>query len=209
MERLAIGIDLDGVICDSASLIIPKLFARFRPGYQPAKKERFGFDLGGHVSELNTTQEELLTFVENILIEVEFHQTVKPVEGALEGIQKFYEQGHRLYVLSNRPETVDLGKRFDAQDLTFSWLKRHQIAPLVTSLILNPDHFDRDFKVRKACELGLDVLVEDEPDEAMKFVEAGKKVVLFDCQRKQYSVHQDLICANSWKEVVAACEMFA
>lgn len=207
MERLKIGIDLDGVICDSAPLIIPKIYSRFRPGYQPAKKERFGFDLGGHIDELKASQEEILQYVaEKIWADEQSYQKIRPVDGAVEGIQTLYNQGHRLYVLSNRPETVDLGIEIDVRDLTFSWLNRHQIGPLVISLILNPNHFDRDFKVRRAIELELDVFVEDEADEAAKFIEVGKKVVFFDREGAHFTAHPDIVIARSWSEIAAAID---
>ena len=204
MERLNIGIDLDGVIANSAPVILDLICAHFRPGF--SFKER-GLALDGRVSELGVSVEELLEYVAQLWTQKEFHQQIKPVRGALKGIHALCDKGYGIHVLSHRPETVK--SQFDVRNLSYSWLCENGFGHYLTSLILNPDHLDRNFKVRKAKDLNLDIYVEDEVDEAEKFAEAEIKVVFFDPDSKRVSLSGEVVIANSWQQIVCQIEKFS
>jgi uncharacterized HAD superfamily protein len=204
MERINIGIDLDGVVADSAGFFIPAIYKHFRPGI--AFKERFSLE--SHVKDLAVEVEEILDFVNPLWAEEETHLAIEPVKGAVEGIIALHEKGFKVHLLSHRPETVILP--FDVRDLTYGWLQKHDdLHYHIASLALNPDHYDRNFKVRKAQEMGLKIYVEDEVEEAEKFAEAVIKTVFFDPENERVSLSGEVAIANSWPRIVCQLEKLA
>jgi|GEM_PF-3787186 len=204
MERLKIGLDLDGVIANSASVILNAICAKFRPGYSFAER-RLGLD--ERVSDLGVKRAELLEYVAELQLEEGYHEKIKVVDGSLEGIGALSQKGFPIYILSHRPETVKSPK--DLLYLSYNWLCEKGFRNYITNLTLNPDHQDRDFKVRGAVEKDIKIYVEDEEGEAVRFAEAGIKVVFFDPSGERLSLSKDIIVANSWPKIVSAIEKFS
>jgi len=198
MERLEIGLDLDGIIADSAPVILEAITKKFRPGF--SFKER-GLGLDERVSDLEVDRDELLEYVAQLQVEEEYHKALKPIEGSLAGIKKL-SQRFGVHILFNRPQTVN--RQFDVRDLTYGWLCENGFRDYLTSLVLNPDHLDRSFKVREALARKIDVYVEDEPKEVERFANAGIKVVFFDPEVNHLLVDKNIKSVSYWRDIVEA-----
>jgi len=101
MERLKIGLDLDGVVCNSAPSVVSAIYKHFRPGQSYEKR----FGLSAHAEELKIPAETILEFVTSLLVTEEFYQKLKPVRGAKKGVDKLSQIGD-IHLLSHRPQTV-------------------------------------------------------------------------------------------------------
>jgi len=202
MERLKIGLDLDGVVADSAPAVVSAIYKHFRPG-QPYE-ERFGLSV--HAEELKIPVETILEFVTSLLVTEEFYQKLKPVRGAVKGVDKLCRIGE-IHLLSHRPQTVK--DPFDISNLTLGWLRKWDLHSKIVSLSLNPSHLDRDFKVNQAKERNFDLYIDDELEEAEKFWDIGLKVVLFNLQNDHFSLSKEVAVAHSWPKIVSAVEKFS
>lgn len=203
MKELNIGLDLDGVICDSAPLIVGAIYNKFAPG-RPFK-EKYGLE-AYLLEELKVPAQEILDVAAQVLTSSEFYQKAKLVEGASQGVLTLKNMGNILHIVSHRPDTVY--SPHDVYNLSKSWLYDRGINDQIASLTFNPSHSDRAFKAQYARDAKFDVYVDDELEEAKKFAGMGIKTIFFDGDVEIPQI-ENLTVARSWKEIVSKIEEFA
>ncbi|MFC1968519.1 hypothetical protein ACFLVX_03930 [Chloroflexota bacterium] len=156
MKRFIIGLDIDGVIVDLGTAMLPLLSeVCARP---VAYHDLCSWDLGEALSidedEMNRTWERL--FNSDAL------QYAPPIDGAINALSALNE--HDIWLVTSRPLSM--------QDLTLSWL--HDNGVLYDQIVFN----------RRGDKLSVgpifSVFVEDFLDEATTIAKAGIFTVLFD-----------------------------
>ena len=156
MKRLVIGLDIDGVIVDFGSAVLPLLSELCaRPIlYQ----DLCSWDIG---KALNIDEKTMACTWEQVLgSDLLLH--APPIKGAIEGLYALSK--HEIWLVTSRP--------ISTQGLTLSWLHENDV---------RYDHIAFD---RRGDKLSVgpkfDVFVEDFIEEAFSIAEAGISTLLFD-----------------------------
>ena len=164
MKRLVIGIDIDGVIVDLGSAMLPLLSeVCARPVlYQDLCSWDLGKALNIDEATMAHTWERL--FNSNLL------RHAPPIKGAVEGISALSK--HEIWLVTSRPMSTE--------SLTLSWLHDNKVS------------YDHIVFNRRGDKLSVgptfDVFVEDFVEEAYAIAEAGIFTILFDQPWNQISI---------------------
>jgi uncharacterized protein len=106
-----------------------------------------------------------------------------PYPDAVETINAWHDAGHVIQVMSNRSG--------DAYAATKEWLDRIGLA--YDELYCSAD------KVGHAIEIGIDVLIDDKPDDLLRALEAGMTAAtLMHPWNREICEEEDIVCAPDW-----------
>jgi len=156
MKRLVIGIDIDGVIVDLGSAMLPLLSeVCARPVlYQ----DLCSWDLG----EALSISEETMNRTWERLFDSDALRHAPPIKGAVEGLSVLNK--HEIWLVTSRPMSI--------ASLTLSWLHDNKVSY---------DHIVFDKRGDK-LSVGpkFNVFVEDFLDETITIADAGIFTILFD-----------------------------
>ena len=156
MKHLVIGIDIDGVIVDFGSVILPVLSkVCARPVFY---RDLCSWDLS---QALNIDDKTMASTWEQIMDSDLFRHAL-PIKGAIEGLSELCK--HEIWLVTSRSISM--------QNLTVSWLQDHQVSY---------DHlvFDRSGD-KHLVGPKFDVFIEDFLEEAVTLAESGIYTILFD-----------------------------
>ncbi|MBO8137076.1 MAG: hypothetical protein H0Z40_02915 [Desulfotomaculum sp.] len=156
---MIIGCDLDGIICDNLLLLIEEL--NTYTGEQIKINDVTDYDV---TRIYNITREQFIQLMKEREEDICDKSPLMP--GADKYLQKLASQGHQIHIITAR--SPRLGK------ITIKWLKRHKI-PFHQLHMLNSHD-----KVETCQQLKVDVMVEDNYNNAVQLAEAGIKVILFN-----------------------------
>ena len=156
LKHLVIGIDIDGVIVDIGSAMLPLLSeVCARP---VACQDLCSWDLG---KALNI-DEETMNRTWKRFFDSDAWRYAPPIDGAITGLSALSEQ--EIWLVTSRP--------ISTQDLTLSWLHNNKV------------HYDQIVFSRRGDKLSVgpifSVFVEDFLDEAITIAKAGIFTILFD-----------------------------
>ena len=156
MKRLVIGIDIDGVIVDFGSVILPLLSeVCARPVmYQ----DLCSWDL----SKALNIDEEIMANTWKQILDSDLLRHAPPIKGAIEGLSVLSK--HEIWLVTSRSVSM--------QNLTSSWLHDNKVS-------YNQLVFDR-LGNKHLVGPTFDVFVEDFIEEAYTIAEAGISTILFD-----------------------------
>ena len=171
-----IGLDLDDVL------------KQFMPSLLGFINETYGTDFtlfdctNYNVWEfMGLSREEVIYRVNQYYVSPDFMRT-KPVYGAVDAVERLAEQGHRLSIITSRPENI--------RGRTMEWLTRHY-PPVFESL-----HFANSYMVgakenkSTICRrIGVDIFVDDTLHHTADCAENGIPAILFD-NDSQYKWNQ-------------------
>ena len=156
MKRLVIGMDIDGVIVDFGSAILPMLSEVCdRPVlYQ----DLCSWDLGQALK----IDEKTMAHTWQQILGSDLLQHADPIKGAIEGLSTLSK--HEIWLVTSRPVST--------QTLTLSWLHEHKV---------RYDHIEFNRRGDKySVSPKFDVFVEDFVEEAYAIAEAGIFTILFN-----------------------------
>ena len=156
LKHLVIGIDIDGVIVDIGSAMLPLLSeVCARP---VACQDLCSWDLG---KALNI-DEETMNRIWKRFLDSDAWRYAPPIDGAITGLSALSEQ--EIWLVTSRP--------ISSQDLTLSWLHDNKV------------HYDKIVFTRRGDKLSVgpkfDVFVEDFLGETVTIANAGIFTILFD-----------------------------
>ena len=201
---LRIGIDIDDVLIHSATKSIELYNRSF--GTHLSLDDWYAFDdpstygpIWGTSDDVTLVKRVVATLVDDEFLDVE------PVEGAQEGLRHLKEQGHQLYAVTGRSESI--------QDHTKLLLDKHFTAIFDDETLFFVDHFGHDGKKSSkadvALQLGLTHFVEDLPDHVNGLAGVGIKTVLLNPGDYKWSksgintdVSSNIIALDSWRQVI-------
>jgi len=156
MKRLSIGVDIDGVIVDYATAMLPIVSEVCdRP---VCVQELWCWDL---TDALDISQEQMRRIWEETL-GTDLLRAAPPIDGAIHGLSRL--SMHEIWLITARPLSM--------QDLTLSWLAENNVQ---YDHVIHGRYGDKVEAGR-----GFDVFVEDRLDEACTIAEAGVFSILLD-----------------------------
>ena len=179
MKRLVIGLDIDGVIVDFGTVILPllsKVCAR-----PLVYQDLCSWDLG----EALSIGEETMNRIWKRLLDSDALRYAPAIDGAINGLSTLSE--HEIWLVTSRP--------ISTQDLTLSWLDDNRV------------HYDQIVFNRRGDKLSVgpmfSVFVEDFLDETITIADAGIFTILFDQPWNQASnLSANCKRAYSWDGVL-------
>jgi len=115
----------------------------------------------------------------------------EPYPGAVEAVRAWHEAGHFIHITSHRSG--------DAHDATERWLR--QIGLPFDELYCSYD------KVTRCQEIGIDVLVDDSPDNLRGAIDAGiTAATLLHPWNRELCETEDVVCGEDWPELARNLE---
>ena len=110
----------------------------------------------------------------------------EPYPGAVETVRGWHAAGHFIHITSHRATT--------SHDVTDRWL--HNIDLPFDELYCSYD------KIARCQEIGIDVLIDDSPDNLERALEAGiTAATLLHPWNRELCETEDVICGNDWDEL--------
>ncbi|MCD6398532.1 MAG: hypothetical protein J7L08_01290 [Candidatus Aenigmarchaeota archaeon] len=187
---MLIGVDLDEVISDTLPALIK--FHNERYGTNLKKEDfysyRFEYIWGG-------TREEAIRKVLEFY-KSKYYNTIKPVEGALEGIKKLREK-NELVVITYRPT--------EFKEITEEWLKRYFHGCFSKIYFTNFYSVNGTIKKKyETClEIGVDLMIDDLLKCSLDCASRNISVLLFNQPWNQCKELPALVKrVYSWKEII-------
>jgi uncharacterized HAD superfamily protein len=108
----------------------------------------------------------------------------EPYPGAVEVVSAWHEQGHFIHITSHRAG--------EAHAATAQWLER--IGLPYDELYCSYD------KVSRCAEIGIDLLIDDSPENLARAIDAGIKVATIEHPwNRELCETEDVICAADWE----------
>jgi uncharacterized HAD superfamily protein len=117
----------------------------------------------------------------------------EPYPGAVEVVRRWHEAGHWIHITSHRDAK--------AHGATEQWLER-------IGLPYDDLHCSWD-KIARATELGIDVLVDDSPDNLVRALEAGiVGATIIHPWNRDVVEEEDVVAADDWPELERKLQRF-
>ena len=156
MEKLTIGLDIDGVIVDFAAVMLPLLSEACHRTV--TIEDIYTYD----ITECLNISDESAEYIWQQTLGTDLLIDAPPVAGAVEGLMAL--DGHEIWIITGRPSTL--------RNLTEAWLSRRNIRydRIIFDRIINKMMVGPEF----------DVFVEDFLKGARVIAEAGVFTLLFN-----------------------------
>jgi uncharacterized HAD superfamily protein len=115
----------------------------------------------------------------------------EPYPGAVEAVRGWHEQGHFIHITSHRA--------VEARDATAQWLD--QIGLPFDELYCSYD------KVSRCREIGIDLLIDDSPDNLRRAIDAGiAGATILHPWNRELVAEEHIVAAGDWPELARALE---
>ncbi|MBM7855330.1 putative HAD superfamily protein [Desulfohalotomaculum tongense] len=161
---MIIGCDLDGTICDNLPLLVDEL-NRFT-GENIAMDDISEYDV---TKVYNITREDFIQLMKEK--EEKIIKKSPLIPGADKYLKKLAGENHRIHIITARSPVL--------KEITSAWLNRCQIPYHGLHLLNSHD------KVEICQRLAVDVMVEDNYNNAVQLAAAGIRVILFAAPHNQ------------------------
>ena len=158
MERLTIGLDIDGVIIDYISAILPLLSEICN---RPLIRDDITHTALTRILDID---EETSEQIWELILGTDLLQTSPPVKGAVEGVAALSR--HEIWLITGRPASV--------QDLTTAWLADNGVK--YDRIIFDSGKMVGNLSPERQCN----VFVEDLLEVANLLADAGVYTLLFN-----------------------------
>lgn len=182
-ERMRVAVDIDGVLCDHVTGILPRIFEKYGVVLTKESVRTWDHDFG---------PSSIVQEFKDAYTDAEFMRHLPPIEGAREGVSRL-ETSHSVVIVTARPEST--------RPVTTEWVAQHI-----------GNYVPRFVRGSKLVSEG-DVLVDDHPVNITDFLKAGRRAVVFDQpwnrDEPMLGVGSDsklLSRAHNWAEVVDQIE---
>lgn len=185
MLKRHFGFDIDDTIADSVGTYIPLLNEKFNKNIKAE-------DVKGRLCYMYGVPQSIIDeFFESFGNEI--FKKLKPFPKSVETINKLYDDGHQITIITARPLT--------AYDTTINWLKELGVK-------YHDIHFDEE-KAQLAKQIGIEFFFDDHP----KIVEAMKKVGITSVfmevpKNKKIFTSEGIYRVKNWDELYLLIEKF-
>lgn len=187
-QRVNVGIDIDGVIMDTASVYLRYITRITGKEYDMNDVTDYFFE-----DCLGVRPEELKLAVE-LMTKDKVWNSIPLLPGALEALE-YISNNFYMYIVTARPEEV--------KEDTRNWFKVNAIEP--TDIVFTDFNTKLGFLNQK--KISLDYYVEDRWEFAKEIAETGTRVFLIDYpwNRKEKS-GLDIIRVTGWRDILDLLE---
>ena len=115
----------------------------------------------------------------------------QPYPGAVEVVRGWHEKGHFIHITSHRAD--------EAHGPTAEWLDR--IGLSYDELYCSND------KVTRCEEIGIDLLIDDSPDNLLRAIDAGiAAATILHPWNRELVAEEDIVAAEDWPELARRLE---
>lgn len=181
-RKLTVGIDIDGVIADF-NLLLREIASQ----YIPVVNED---DSAYKIKDLEHGTQEVQDKVMEEVYEDHRIPEASTIKGAVEKINEIYDKGYNVIILTARQNHW--------YDQTEEWLKK--IGLKYHKLVHDSD------KGPRAVKEGIDVFIDDKPENVRDLIEHGINAYVFD---QPWNQGEDLPRLHGWKNVKAFVTKYA
>ena len=162
-----IGIDADDILFPYVPGLLNFSNKKYGTKFKPEMVLRYDFSfLGKDPEEAKRKMDEF--------VETPEFRAAEPLEGALEGIKRFFIQGYILSVVSGRRESL----RSFTEERIARYFPGQFSGIYLTNQFQN--HGPKTTKANLARELNLDFIIEDALENALPVAESGTSVLILD-----------------------------
>lgn len=183
---MRIGIDIDGVLTKLESYVDEKATSYFGKGIVDSTGQDVDVRYGVSEEECNRFWDDVFF---DYIVNCDFKEDSDKITKKLE------EDGNTIYIITARKFYPQYGFK-DASDMrnyTLESLKAHNIN--------YSEYHEADApKVGKIEELGIDVMIDDEPNNIIPLAKVTK-VIIFDASYNRHINIENTYRAHSWNEV--------
>ena len=181
---MKIGIDIDGVILDSERGI--RFYADYW-SYFTLNKDRIKNDEVMQEKCFNWNDDETNYFFDNFFHDITINSNI--MVGAKEILAKLKDEGHQLYIITLRgyyreQEKIDAEEKLKELGIEFDevcWSAKN--------------------KVEKCREIGIDVMIDDTPDNVEQFANEKIQVLYFKEQPVREINQDNVFKVASWMDI--------
>ena len=184
MRKLVIGIDIDNVICNTTEALIEYLNERFPVHLKVTDITNYWIE--------NFLPEQFKWAVPHAFKDKEMWKKVKPIEGAIEGVEHLYDRYEIYFVTSSLVE--NLRKKTKFLQRIFPFMSKDYIS----SHLIN---------IHNKQLLNLDILIDDYLDNLIgerTYYSICLDYPWNDCPKRRYLEETDLnfICRKDWAHII-------
>lgn len=184
-----IGIDIDGVLADFYWPFFKWVKANTDVKVDVHRIDRY------QISEmLDISEKDAMKLVLDYSDTVDIGQ-LPVIKGAVEAIDVL-AKGHELYIVTAR-QIEAVGQTFKWLDMHFGLEKFERV--IFTRYMQDDSHVPKTWYFN---QLGIDIVIEDHPNNIVAAATDGYKALLFNQTWNQEVDHEDVIRCFSWEEVL-------
>lgn len=197
-RKLRIGVDIDDVLLKSAELSVEM----YNEAYDTSITMETWYDFSDLKAWGNDDFSELVRRVVDLMSDDAF-LNVEPLEGASEVLSHLKNEGHDLFAITGRSESIRKQTRF-VLDRCYPAIFRDETTFFV-------DHFEHDGKKMSKADVGLELglthFIEDFPVHATAMAKVGVKTILFSPGYKwnkdgvDEDVKDDVVVLGAWQSI--------
>lgn len=152
LGALRIGVDLDENVVGCAAAIQPLVLERY--GLDVFESPEFLFQEWSEIKKTPGASD----FISQIFKKESIYREAKPISGAVAILNRWKSQGHQVWFITARPESL--------RRVTLEWLEANRLSWAKEKLLLRQS-FETDrilFKAKEALRLNLHVFIEDQAE---------------------------------------------
>ncbi len=183
---MKIGIDFDGVILDSERAL--KFYAEYYSYFELDEKLRKRSDFVAQEYCFDWTSEEEKQFYKKYFILAS--KTAPFVAGAKEILKKLKEEGHELYIISNR------GVRDYADETKLALDRLKELNIEFDGFVWNNKN-----KAEVCKNLGIEMMIDDSPVNAKTFIGTNIKMLFFKDVKIEKVFADNIKQVDSWMDI--------
>lgn len=186
-KKMRIGIDIDEVLASHMEKL--NEFYHKKTGKKYKEKDYHTYNWW---EVWNITKDQAIK-IDNEFKKSNFFKEILPVEGSIHSL-KLLNQNNEVFIITSRPN--------ETKEITLDWFFEH--FNLKIPLIHSGDFWGSSKSKSEICqELGINVMIEDNPNYALDCAEKGIRVFLLDKPwNSAYPEHEKIIKVKNWEEVL-------
>jgi 5'(3')-deoxyribonucleotidase len=181
---MRIGIDFDDVVADSGAAIIEMHNKKRGTHFKRSDFKTYFFE-----ETWGMTREERRKEIDEFFATDQWKK-ISPMAGSLKVIEALKTKGHELYIITGRNDK-DIAQ-------TELWIEKN--FPSVFQGV----HFANSRKKSEICkELGIEIMIDDNPDVALECATEGIKVFIFDQswnREREFPINVERV--SSWQDII-------
>jgi HAD superfamily hydrolase (TIGR01509 family) len=189
---MKIGIDFDDVLTDTSHVLFAAMNEQLGKNVSYDEVTEYAWEPVFNISKATMQQ----TY-RKIAQQHSFHQALPLLANAQKVLHQLKNDGHQLIIISAR-ETAEL-------PFTTVWLKEQGLLHLFSAVIHRPagEHIWENYKAAMAKEFGIDIFIEDAPQNVLSVAALKIPVIVVDAKyNRDVSFPDSVIRIKNWKEIL-------
>ena len=191
-SKKIIGVDADEILAEFMEHFLMFHNLKYQTNFSKNEISSFRFE------EVFKIEEKAVLRRIGEFYEAEAVSEIKPVKGAIEGINKLLEKGYELEIITARPPYY--------REITVEWVEKHFPEKFKQiHFAFNPfnKNSERLTKAQICKQIGAEVLIDDNLVNALDCAENGIMVYLMNAPWNQtQDLPKNVVRVESWEEIV-------